>query len=111
MEVAQLNVRIDAQVKREGDAALARMGMTATEAVRALWSYLAKAGGVPSFMTEQDVESATSTQASHAGADGAGMALTLARAQGLAGTVEETSYDELRDLAFEELIAEGIYHV
>ena len=33
------------------------------------------------------------------------------RTQGIAGAGEELSYDELRDLAFDELVAEGIYQV
>ena len=42
MEVAQLNARLDANIKREGDATLARYGVSATEAIRALWTLLAK---------------------------------------------------------------------
>ncbi|MDM8271184.1 type II toxin-antitoxin system RelB/DinJ family antitoxin [Thermophilibacter provencensis] len=33
----QVNARIDAELKREGDAALAAAGLTPTQAVRALW--------------------------------------------------------------------------
>ena len=34
---AQINVRLDADLKRSGDAALSRAGMTPSQAVRALW--------------------------------------------------------------------------
>ena len=34
---AQINVRLDADLKRSGDAALSKAGMTPSQAVRALW--------------------------------------------------------------------------
>lgn len=112
MEVAQLNARIDLQVKREGDAALARAGVSATEAIRALWNYLAETGRLPNFMREQTEEPAAAVEASKATADeGAGMALAMARAGGLATGLESLPYDELRALAFEEMVSEGVYRV
>ena len=36
----QMNVRIDRQLKEAGDAVLAHIGMTPSQAVRALWEYL-----------------------------------------------------------------------
>ena len=42
--LTQMNVRISAQVKQEGDEALASIGFTPTQAVRALWSHAAKRG-------------------------------------------------------------------
>lgn len=38
---AQINVRLDADLKRSGDAALSRAGMTPSQAVRALWQLAA----------------------------------------------------------------------
>jgi antitoxin component of RelBE/YafQ-DinJ toxin-antitoxin module len=112
MEVAQLNARIDLQVKREGDAALARAGVSATEAIRALWSYLAETGKLPSFMGEHDGEPVAVIPANANVADeGAGMALSLARAHGLATSFESSTYEELRDLAFDEMVSEGVYRV
>ena len=110
MEVAQLNARIDAQIKREGDAALARMGVSATEAIRALWRYLAETQTVPSFMRRDEEQPADAAPAPSAAA-GAGLALALAQEQGLACALSNLSYDELRDLAFEELATEGVYRV
>ena len=37
---AQMNVRMDRQLKEAGDAVLASLGMTPSQAVRALWEYL-----------------------------------------------------------------------
>ena len=38
---AQINVRLDADLKRSGDAALSRAGLTPSQAVRALWQLAA----------------------------------------------------------------------
>lgn len=38
---AQINVRLDADLKRSGDVALSRAGMTLSQAVRALWQLAA----------------------------------------------------------------------
>ena len=111
MEVAQLNVRIDARVKREGDAVLARLGVSATEAIRALWAYLATAQALPVFMKAQDEAPPEMAQTSDIGERGAGLALALARNSGLAHGADQVSYDELRDLAFQELLDEGVYRV
>jgi antitoxin component of RelBE/YafQ-DinJ toxin-antitoxin module len=111
MEVAQLNARIDAQVKRGGDETLARCGVSATEAIRALWSYLDRVGELPAFMQEQDDGIAEQMPEHTAAAEGAGMAMSLALERGLSGTVEDMSYEKLRDLAFEELVTEGVYRV
>ena len=118
MEVAQLSARIDVQDKRRGDATLARFGASATQAIRALWRYLAEVQRLPDFMSQDETvsEAATNTVATvppSLAAEGAGMALSMARERGLvsASEVEAVSYDELRDLAFEELVTEGVYHV
>ena len=44
----QMNVRIDRQLKEAGDAVLAHIGMTPSQAVRALWEYLVVNGRMPS---------------------------------------------------------------
>ena len=51
---AQINVRLDADLKRSGDAALSKAGMTPSQAVRALWQLAASpllCGRVPSPRT------------------------------------------------------------
>lgn len=44
----QMNVRIDRQLKEAGDTVLAHIGMTPSQAVRALWEYLVVNGRMPS---------------------------------------------------------------
>lgn len=43
----QMNVRIDRQLKEAGDAVLAHLGMTPSQAVRELWQYLTENGHMP----------------------------------------------------------------
>ena len=40
----QMNIRIDASLKKHGDDALSSIGFTPTQAVRALWEHAAKRG-------------------------------------------------------------------
>lgn len=41
MSMAQMNTRIDAEVKERGDAVLAQAGYSSSQAVRAIWSFAA----------------------------------------------------------------------
>lgn len=50
---AQINVRLDANLKRTGDAALSSAGMTPSQAVRALWQLAASLADRPG--TLQDI--------------------------------------------------------
>lgn len=42
--MTQMNVRLERTLKEEGDAALASIGLTPTEVVRAIWEKLARRG-------------------------------------------------------------------
>lgn len=55
METVQMNTRIDANVKRAGDEVLHRFGYTASAAVQALWTHLAK-GVLPDFLPAKTVD-------------------------------------------------------
>lgn len=110
MATSQVNARLDTDLKRRGDAVLAQAGASATDAIRSLWAYLDKTKGLPDFMSQPHAElTSGNTQLAD---KGRGMALALARQRGLvsttwAGDVSEASYDELRDLAFDEMVQEG----
>lgn len=62
---AQVNARIDANLKREGDDALAAAGLTPTQAVRALWELAVNLKDAPGqlraalFPDEREREDAT----------------------------------------------------
>lgn len=49
---AQINVRLDADLKRNGDAALSRAGMTPSQAVRALWQLAASLADRPGALED-----------------------------------------------------------
>lgn len=123
MPVAQLNVRLPAEVKRSGDATLARCGVSATDAVRALWRYLGEHEELPSFMRDpvapvRKIAAASAAASSKALAiddnahSGQGLALRLARERGLCvPSVQGITYEDLREQAFEEMLEEGAYGV
>lgn len=50
--VAQVNARIDIDLKAAGDAALARAGLTPTKAIRALWQRFAELADHPEKIRE-----------------------------------------------------------
>ena len=50
---SQLNARIDGALKKNGDEVFARYGLSASEVVRAVWSYAAEHRRPPAFMTRE----------------------------------------------------------
>ena len=50
--IAQVNARIDANLKTAGDAALAKAGLTPTKAIRALWQRFAELTDQPEKIRE-----------------------------------------------------------
>ena len=114
MPYAQLNVRLDADLKRAGDMTLAQMGVTATDVIRSLWDYLAREHKLPEYAEKQDARSKEEPRTTLV-AEGRGMAVRLAHEQGFSQTSAlpdaQVSFEELRDLAFVELIDEGTYRV
>ena len=108
MATSQINARLDTDVKHAGDATLARYGANATQAIRSLWEYMAETNSLPDFMNAQGCDSGRDKPRPMTPIDGAGLALRLAQEQGLSTCdVQGVSYEELRDLAFDELVREG----
>lgn len=54
MATVQMNVRIDGDLKEAGDKALKELGVSATDAVRALWAYVADRKAMPDLSTHAD---------------------------------------------------------
>lgn len=50
--MAQMNVRIEADVKKQGDRAFERIGLTPSEVVRALWRYASGHAAEPEAMRQ-----------------------------------------------------------
>lgn len=112
MSTVQINARLSSKIKSEGDATLAKFGLSATEAIRSLWEYLGTTKDLPDFIKRNTNTCTKVTPSSIHVNDGAGMALRMAGEHGLAVTdVQNMSYQELRDLAFDELVEEGRAHV
>lgn len=108
MATSQINARLDTNIKRAGDATLARFGASTTQAIRSLWTYMAETNSLPDFMDTQEQDAAHADPRPLAPTDGAGLALRLAQEEGLTSSdVQSVSYEELRDLAFDELVREG----
>lgn len=71
----QLNTRIDADLKRGGDAVLAHCGTNATDAIRGLWNYLVANQTVPEFLAKKGAEKNAWVD------DGCGLAVRIASEQ------------------------------
>lgn len=115
--MAQMNIRLSAETKAQGDAVLAQHQLTPTAAVRSLWWYLAQHQALPGFLQEarhaaarSDVPKASLAEEDTKGQEaegGAGMALRLATQAGFdLQPLQSLSYGELRDLAFDEYLIE-----
>ena len=115
--LAQINARIDANLKASGDAALAEAGLTPTKAIRAMWGRFSSLAGQPEKIRE--LVSGPQAEPSSAARVERDRKLALAReggqivARSLASRgisvpedLEELSYDELRDQVLLERLRE-----
>ena len=103
MQAVQMNTRLDAGLKREGDSVLADLGFTPSQAVRALWRFVVDHRERPERILQ--VLSAGETDAT----DEASVRVrALKRGRDLCAGLEpvfpdlvDASYKELRDAVFE----------
>lgn len=95
----QMNTRIDAALKAQGDAVLARYGLTPSQAVRSLWTYLFTHNDLPDYLKEQqmhaeeDVEKRMDAVVER----GSGLAWKLAQEFGLLMAGADQRYQMLSD--------------
>ena len=107
MAMAQLNVRIDEDLKAAGDRVLERFGVSAVQVGRDAWQYMADHQKLPEFSKPARQNAPASEQDAHdAAQEGSGMAIRMAVEAGLRAELERMTYDELRETAFEEMLAE-----
>ncbi len=116
---SQINVRMDAKLKAEGDDALARAGFTATKAVRALWERASELSDKPDeiillLTPEAAPKTSRREDAGHeellAAADaGSGIFATALAESGIASAAdpssadgEESAYGDLREQSLRE---------
>lgn len=103
MGTAQLNVRIDADLKAAGDSVLERFGVSSVQIVRSAWQYMADHQRLPEFVVTKPAKTAHEPPNAD---QGIGMAVRLAREAGLRAELETMSFDELRETAYEEMLLE-----
>lgn len=115
--LAQINARIDSNLKVSGDAALAKAGLTPTKAIRSMWGRFSSLADQPDKIRE--LVSGQQPEPSSAACAERDRKLTLARegsqivARSLASRgisvsegFDEPSYDELREQVLLERLRE-----
>lgn len=105
----QMNTRIEAALKRQGDAVLERFGITPSQAIRGLWRYLSFHNDIPEYMKEQrrSQDDERWREARALAQHGEGLALRLAHTEGLVVcdavplrdvcAMEDAMYEEMLD--------------
>lgn len=84
--MVQMNTRISAELKAQGDAVLAHAGVSASQAVRQLWEFMAAYGELPAFELREPVAQGATAQSggfSEQVTQGAGMAARFLRERGV----------------------------
>mgnify|MGYP000441189394 CR=1 FL=1 len=108
MAAAQMNIRMDASLKSSGNAAIAKLGFTPSQVVRALWEYIVVQGALPTALASSlraaDSEQAASSDSDAARTDeGAALVSTFYQTIGIEEPARGgVNYDELRELAATE---------
>ena len=96
----QLNTRIDATLKQQGDAVFAREGLTSSEVVRAVWAYAATTQTVPECVrASKDAEREERLKAIR---EGFGIARRMAEEMGVRLANTPIDYKALRDEFFDQ---------
>lgn len=106
----QLNIRIDPELKRRGDAVFARAGLTPSQAVRALWQAAADTQQVPACVAP--IVDSGVQQRLDAVHRGAGLLASMMEELGLplATISEPFDYKSYRDQMYDEMICEMEEH-
>ena len=111
---AQVNARIEPELKRKGDEALAAAGLTPTQAVRALWELATRCAHTPEKLRaalfpceELQAQTQRDREAQRKRAlieEGANLMERFYRSQGLPWPppTSELSYEELKEAAYLE---------
>ena len=107
MATMQMNVRMDSVLKRAGDAALVRAGLTPTLAVRALWEYLAVHGSLPAEIDPGSVRDDAAPAPTDPREAGASIVAGFYERIGVdGGVLPEPDYEALRESLADERLAE-----
>ena len=108
MTAVQMNIRMDSTLKEAGNAAIAELGLTPSQVVRALWEYVSVQGDLPPALGRalkghtDGKGSEIDRQRPHADG-GAAIVSTFYKTIGIEEPLRESiDYDELRELAAAE---------
>lgn len=109
----QMNVRLDSQLKEAGDAVLARIGMTPSQAVRELWQYLIENGHMPAKKNNDEALSddiRSKARLPHVSEGGAALVSSFYERFSIQrpSTDEAFDYDELYDQMMSERFGDWI---
>lgn len=108
MAAVQMNIRMDSTLKEAGNAAIAELGLTPSQVVRALWEYVAVQGNLPpmlgrAFKTHANGENSENDRHLSHVDGGAAIVSTFYETIGIDEPLRESiDYDELRELAAAE---------
>lgn len=103
-QAVQMNTRIDAELKRQGDAVFARNHISPSSAIRMLWAYAAQYGTVPDFMGEAESESDAKAAVINRGMGLAFRTLAGKGAGSAPGASLPLDYGALRDQAYDAML-------
>lgn len=102
----QLNTRIDPMLKAGGDAVLTRNGLGPSDAIRALWSYLAEHQTLPGFMVADKREAHCAKSLAEQGCGLAFSSLGLSVSDFVSGESSADNWDAVRDDLYDAMIAD-----
>lgn len=111
MPTAQLNIRMDSALKREGNRVLAQRGRTPSELVRAIWSFLVLNDSLPKplehLVRQEELDAAAAVEPGGSARDaGAKLVARYFERVGLDLPQEGIDLDELREQAAMERLGE-----
>lgn len=113
----QMNTRMERALKCQGDAVLERHGISPSQAVRSLWSYMAGHNDIPEYMKEQRRAAQEDERARfrRLAEEGRGLAMRLAAEHGLIdahvpgqGFEDLPAYAQMEEDMYEEML--DAYH-
>jgi len=113
----QMNTRMERALKCQGDAVLERHGITPSQAVRSLWSYMAGHNDIPEYMKAQRraAQEDECVRVRRLVEEGRGLAMRLAVENGLIdahvpdlGSKDLPAYSQMEEDMYEEML--DAYH-
>ena len=102
MPTAQLNVRIDEDLKLRGDQVLAREGLSAAQTIKSLWTFLSERQKVPAELCGRPSSRRTDEADALGTALEPGLAVRLAHEAGIDLKFEAASADALVDAVYDD---------